>query len=458
MSERVLIVEDEKLLRWSLGERLARDGYETDHADTGESCLRKLMEEPFDLVLLDYRLPDTDGIGVLKRIASEYPDLPVILMSAYSTVDSAVQAMKLGAFDYVSKPFDLEEMVFLARKALETTRLRREVRNLRSQLREKYGIAGIVCRSRSMLDICAMIRKVARGGATTILLQGESGTGKGLVAGAIHYESDRAQKPFMTITAAALPESLLESELFGHERGAFTDAKTAKHGLLELAHGGTAFLDEIGDLSPGIQAKLLRFMEDKRFKRVGGTRDMEVDVRIIAATNRDLEAAVKAGEFRADLYYRLNILPIHLPPLRERREDIPLLADTFLVRFNQEFRKQIQGITPEAMSRLAAHDWPGNVRELRNIIERAALLSTDRVLDLADLPAELRGGAGEPLSGGFALPVEGIDLDALERSLVEQALRACGGNRTRAARLLGLHRDQMRYRIKKYGLEGKGSA
>ena len=453
--DRILVVEEESPQSASLNKRLDDEGYQVAEVRSGEACLEAIAEEPFDLVLLDCELPKTNGVDVLKRIVSVQPDLPVILMAACGTVDSAVRAMKLGAFDYVNKPFDVEEMVFLIRKALETTELKREVRDLRSQLRKRYGINTIVCASRSMRDICALIHKVARGGATTILLQGESGTGKGLVAGAIHYESWRAQRPFMTIAAAALPEQLLESELFGHERGAFTDAKMTKKGLLELADGGTVFLDEIGDLSVGLQAKLLQFMEDKRFKRVGGTRDIEVDVRIIVATNRDLASAVEEGEFRTDLYYRLKIVPIHLPPLRQRKEDIPLLVEVFLKHFGQEFRKNVRGVSPEAMEILLAHDWPGNVRELRNIIERAVLLGSGGKLRPEDLPLELH----EPVSGSAApsqrllsLPPGGIRFSQLERSLIEQALEMSGGNQTQAAKLLGMNRDQIRYRIEKFGL------
>ena len=453
--ERILVVEDEQLLRWSLKERLEREGCVVVEAATGEACRAAIADEPCDLVLLDYRLPDMNGVEALKQIASEQPDAPVILMSAYGTVDSAVRAMKLGAFEYVRKPFDLDDMVFLVRKALETTELKRQVRGLRAELRERRGIGSIIGADGGMRDVCDLVRKVAASGATTLLIEGESGAGKGLVASVVHFESDRAARPFMTIAVASLPEQLLESELFGHERGAFTDAKAAKKGLLELADGGTVFLDEIAELPVGLQAKLLQFMEDKRFKRVGGTRDCEVDVRIIAATHRNLEEAVAAGEFRKDLFYRLNIVPIRIPPLRERREDIPLLAEAFLKQFRAEFGKHVTGISGEAMQALRAHDWPGNVRELRNVIERAVLLGSEPELTMQDLPVELcelMGGSAAPSQRLLRLPPGGIRFSQLERDLVEQALEAAGGNQTQAARLLGMNRDQIRYRIEKFGL------
>jgi len=451
--ERILILDDEELIRWSIADRLKKEGFLVAEAETAEQGFAALAKDECDLLLLDYRLPDRNGLDVLKQVAQAYPDLPVVMMTAYSTVDSAVEAMKLGAYDYLNKPFDLEELVFVTRKALEATRLRREVRELRIKLRDAHGVTNLIGKSPKMREVFDMIAKVAASNATTILLQGASGTGKGMVARAIHQQSRRADRPFMTVTCTALPEQLLESELFGHEKGAFTDAKAQRKGLFELADGGTVFLDEIGDISLPLQAKLLRFLEEKAFKRVGGSLDVTVDVRIIATTNHDLEQAVRTGRFRADLFYRLNVIPITLPSLRERKEDIPLLAAAFMMDFNREFNRDVQRISDEALELLMAHDWPGNVRELRNMIERALLLGAEGELRVDDLPLELQK-RGPSASGAFpfALPREGISLADLERDLVMQALERVNGNQTQAAKLLGLNRDQIRYRVEKFGL------
>jgi DNA-binding NtrC family response regulator len=364
--------------------------------------------------------------------------------------------MKLGAFDYINKPFDMEELVLVSQKALETTRLKREVSWLKENQARLFGSTQIVGQSPKMREVYHIIERVAATDATTVLLRGESGTGKGLVAKAIHQSSKRRALPFMTVTCTALQETLLESELMGHEKGAFTDAKEQKKGLFELADGGTIFLDEIGDIPPSFQAKLLHVLEEKTFKRVGGVRDIQVDVRIIAATNKDLEKAVREEHFRQDLYYRLKIIPIQLPPLREREGDIPLLVQLFIEHFNREFRKSVQGFTPRSVHVMEQYPWPGNVRELRNIVERAILLGMGDSLDLADLPSEIRdrSGAGgtESAEGVLSLPQGGVILEELERDLVRQALKRSNGNQTRAAKLLGLNRDQIRYRIEKFGL------
>ncbi len=451
----VLIVEDEKLIRWSLRERLEKEGYEVREAASGKEGLEKLNEGESDLVLLDYRLPDQDGIEVLKEISRTFPDTLVIMMTAYSTVDSAVEAMKLGAYDYINKPFNMDELVLTMEKALETTSLRREIRTLRKQQKERFGSKQIIGSSPEMLEIFDLIEKVSKSDSTTVLLQGESGTGKDLVAKYIHFKSMRAGKPFMTITCSALPENLLESELFGHEKGAFTDAKVQKTGLLELSDNGTVFMDEIGDLPLSLQAKLLRFMEEKAFKRVGGIRDYVVDVRIIAATNKDLEREVKSERFRSDLYYRLMVVPIYLPPLRDRKGDIPQLVKLFIDGFNRDLKKNVRGATAEAMELLVNYQWPGNVRELRNIIERAILLGSGDEITPEDLPSALRAGGEEILDKEHTylnLTKDGIDFSRLEKELVEQALRLVGGNQTKAAKLLGMNRDQIRYRIEKFGI------
>jgi two-component system, NtrC family, response regulator AtoC len=444
----ILVVDDEALIRWSLAERLTSEGYEVVEADTGKAALEKLPDG-VDLVLLDYRLPDTDGVSILRKIKEFDPDILVILLTAYASVETAVEAMKLGAYHFANKPFNLDEVLATVERALETTRLRREVRQFRSNAARPYSLERLVGASAEMTALRHLVARVAMTPSSTVLLTGESGTGKDLVAKIIHYASDRAAKPFMNITCSALPEHLLESELFGHERGAFTDARLQKRGLLETADGGTVFLDEIGEMTPALQAKLLRVLEEKSFKRVGGAVDIRVDVRVIAATNRNLEEEVARHRFRADLFFRLNVLPIAMPPLRSHPEDIPLLVEYFIDAFNTEFRKRILGATPAAYARLQSYGWPGNVRELRNVIERAMLLCDGDRLDAKDFSAMTTNvGTGEE----FELPATGVDLEQLERSLVIQALRRSGGNQTRAGSLLGLNRDQIRYRIEKFGL------
>ena len=442
----LLIVDDEELVRWSLRQRFVRDGYSVVEAGTAAAALERAPEA--DLVLLDQRLPDGDGLEVLSTLRAASVDVPVVLMTAYSTVENAVDAIRHGAYHYLDKPFDLDDVALVVEKALENDRLRREVRAYRTSQCREFGFETIVGVSPAMRAVKALLVRIAASPATTVLLTGETGTGKDLAAKAIHYNSDRAARPFVNITCSALPEHLLESELFGHERGAFTDARNQKRGLLETADGGTVFLDEIGEMTPALQAKLLRFLEDKTFKRVGGLADVRVDVRVIAATNRDLEDDVEAGTFREDLFYRLQVMPVSLPALRDRHGDLPLLVDCYVERYDREFRKPVRGVTPDALAVLAQYRWPGNVRELRNAIERAMLLTEREWLQAGDFSSLGRTATASP----FRLPAEGVRLDEVERQLLVQALERTHGNQTHAGRLLGINRDQVRYRIEKYGL------
>ena len=445
----ILIIDDDPNIRTPLRLGLKQEGYDALEADCGEAA-HQAMGEAVDLVLLDYHLPDTDGLTLLGWLRQDFPDTVVIMLTAHASVDRAVEAMKLGAFHYAEKPVDLDQVLVLVERGLETTNLLREVRRLRSNRGRPYALEAFIGESPAAVKLKTLLGKTARSPTSTVLLVGESGTGKGLAANVIHHNSGRADDPFMEITCSALPGTLLESELFGHEKGAFTDARQQRKGLLELAHGGTVFLDEFTEMEPVLQAKLLRFLEEKTFKRVGGSRDIKVNVRVIAATNRKMEEAVREGVLRKDLYYRLQVLTITMPPLRDRPEDIVPLARFFVDQFNREFGKEVRAVAAGAERMLKAHPWEGNVRELRNAVERAMLFSEGAELTAEDF-AML--SEQQPISEGFQLPAAGVVLEELERSLVVQALERSDNNRTRAASLLGMSRDQIRYRIEKFGLE-----
>ena len=450
MRKRILIVDDEPSLRKVLRAHLGRAGYEVEAAEDGHAAVRSLEDEPFDLVVSDLRMPGMDGMELLGWCRSRYPGLPVVLITAHGTVDSAVEAIKLGAYDYITKPFDQEELRTIIQRALAT-----EERARTSLQADENGRFDIIGRTPPMRGVFDLVEKIADS-PTTVLVTGESGTGKELVARALHQQSPRADQPFIQVNCGAIPENLFESELFGHERGAFTGAVTSRPGRFELAHGGTLFLDEIGELPRDMQVKLLRVLQERTFERVGGVRSIQVDVRLVAATNRDLATEVKAGRFREDLYYRLNVVPVKLPPLRDRPDDIPLLVEHFVARFNKRLGREVHGVSPEATAAMMAHPWPGNIRELENLIERAVLLAEQPLIGLSAMPG-LEGVAAAP-----APPedIEDMGLKAyvraytakLERARIRRVLAAEGGNVTRAARRLEISRKSLQMKMKEYGL------
>jgi DNA-binding NtrC family response regulator len=455
----ILIVEDEAKMQRLLQLSLSEEGYATQAASDAESGLKLLRQAKFDLVITDLKLPGMDGLEFLQSVRRTDAHLPVVLMTAFGTVETAVQAMKAGASDYVLKPFSLEEMKLVIRKELDVRRLQEENRDLREALGKRYEFKNIVARSAKMQEVLAVVDRVAPANST-VLLGGESGAGKDLVARAIHQHSRRASGPFLKINCAAIPENLLESELFGYEKGAFTGAVASKPGKFELADKGSIFLDEIGDVPPAIQVKLLRVLQEREFERLGGTKTLKVDVRLIAATNRDLRVALEQGTFREDLYYRLNVVPINIPPLREHKEDIPDLVRVFLDRFGHEAGKQVSGITPAAMKRLMEFHWPGNVRELENIIERAVALRSGDMIDAEDIRLDMspaRPHAAETDSGA-PFPPPGVTLDEFEDEIIREALRRAAGNKSQAARLLGLSRNALRYRLSKIGVQDEESS
>ena len=449
----ILIVEDEAKMRRLLELNLGEEGFTTHSAEDAETGLKLLRENPIDLVLTDLKLPGMNGLEFLQAVKRQNAALPVVVMTAFGSVETAVEAMKAGASDYVLKPFSLAEMRIVIHKELDVRNLREENRSLREALGKRYSHPNIVARSPKMQEVLATVERVAPTNAT-VLLGGESGVGKDLIARAIHEKSRRASGPFLKINSTAIPENLLESELFGFERGAFTGAVASKPGKFELADKGTLFLDEIGDVPPATQVKLLRVLQEREFERLGGTKTVKVDVRLIAATNKDLRQALEQGTFREDLYYRLNVVPIDIAPLRERREDIPELAKLFISRCDAESGKAIEGITPPALQMLVNYHWPGNVRELQNIVERACALSKGSQLEVEDIHLDIRPrklGNGE---GGF-LPA-GMTLEQWEDEMVQEALRRAHGNKSQAARLLGLSRNALRYRLSKIGIADEG--
>jgi two-component system, NtrC family, response regulator AtoC len=443
---RILILDDDALIRTVLSDRLERSGHVVRVAGSLAEARALLRTGVPDLALLDIQLPDGSGTDLLPELVGEL-DVPCIMMTAHATVQGAVAALKLGARDFLEKPISYERLDATVSSALEVTALRREVRALREQGRADGVIVGS---SEPMKELFHIVERVAPADSTTVLIEGETGTGKGVVARLIHRLSPRAAQPFVNVTCTALAETIMESELFGHEKGAFTDARALKRGLVELADRGTLFLDEIGELSPRLQGKLLQFIEDRTFRRVGGTRDLTVDARLIAATNRDLQKDVDAGAFRADLFYRLRVVPLHIAPLRERASDIPDMAKHFVDAYRRELGKRVHRIAPDAMALLQSYAWPGNVRELRNVIERSVLLADGDTLTAAALPPEVRSPRHEEVPA-IAIGPEGMDIEELERSLLLEALRRAEGNRTTAGRLLGLSRHQIRNRLKKYG-------
>jgi DNA-binding NtrC family response regulator len=447
----ILIVEDEPKMRRLLELNLGEDGFHTVSTADAEAGLKVLENDSIGLVITDLKLPGMSGLEFLQKVKQSHASMPVVVMTAYGSVETAVDAMKAGASDYILKPFSLTEMRMVVHKELDVSRLREENRSLRKALGEKYSHPNIVARSTPMQEVLALAERVAATNST-VLLGGESGVGKDLIARAIHEKSRRASGPFIKINSTAIPENLLESELFGYEKGAFTGAVTSKPGKFEVADKGTLFLDEIGDVPPAIQVKLLRVLQEREFERLGGTRTLKVDVRLVAATNRDLRAALEQGTFREDLYYRLNVVPIDIPPLRHHKEDIPDLVNLFLARFAKDSGTPTRGISPEAIQVLLQHHWPGNVRELQNVIERACVLAAHKNrIEASDIQIDLSRSRTSAVQERF-LP-DGMTLDQWEDELIREALKRSDGNKSQAARLLGLSRNALRYRLSKIGVE-----
>ena len=457
---KVLVVDDEELIRWSLAEELSAAGYEAITCGSVEEGRQAAKRIDPELIVLDIRLPDGSGTDLLTEFRASDPDVPIVMITGHGNVQTAVEVTRLGATAYIPKPFDLQEMMLVVDRALGDARRQRELRVLRERS-SRIGYEEIIGDSPAMRRVFDLLHRLEDADAPTVLILGESGTGKDLVARAIHRRSRRADEPFLEIDCTGLSDELIQSELFGHERGSFTDAKVRKLGLFEVAARGTIFLDEIGELSMVTQSKLLRALENRRFKRVGGTVDIDLKARIIAATNRDLSAEVAEGRFRKDLYYRLNVIPVDVPPLKDRVGDIPMLVDHIVRRLARDLGRPVNRVEPAAMKRLDSYEWPGNVRELRNVLERAVILCRTEAITTTDIPPEVGVGGAATWSHGegrFMLPEQGIDLAGLERDLVLQALERSGGNQSEAARLLGIGRFALRYRMEKMGLLKRGKA
>ena len=450
--KKVLIVDDEKLIRWSLRQKLSEWKLEVIDAEDGKSALQMAEEETPDLVMLDVRLPDQKGTDVLKEFKKKRPDLPVIMITAFGVIDDAVTAMRRGAYDFITKPIDYTKLQSTIKNALETVSLKKEIAFYKEKEKKRFDLSQIVASSEKMHDVLEMVKKIAESETSIILLQGESGTGKDLLAQAIHTLSRRKQSSYLAINCSAIPENLLESELFGYEKGAFTDAKQQKKGLVELADEGTLFLDEISTLNLNLQAKLLRFLETHTFKRVGGLKDIEVDIRVIVATNQDLEEASLEGKFRKDLFYRLNVCPVYIPPLRERKDDIKVLAKYFISQYNLKFRKNIKGLQKDAQKLFFEYEWPGNVRELKNALERAMIFEDDSFISTQYLPIRLNGSSSFQKRSFEELSGKNLSLPEMEKKLLVKALNQANGNKTEAARLLNITRDTLRYKIKKLNI------
>jgi DNA-binding NtrC family response regulator len=456
MKPAILIVDDDEVMRETLSDVLTKRGYEIFAVGSGNGALSIIKKNLIDVILLDMRLPDVDGLEVLKKIKEFDTEILVIMMTAYSDVQTAVSAMKSGAYDYINKPFELEELRLLIEKGLETKSLINEVRRLHRQQKENYQNSHIYGVSPQIHYVKELIGMISKTHKTSVLIQGESGTGKELAANAIHYSSHRSDKPLMKINCSAIPDTLLESELFGYEKGAFTDAKNTKKGLFELADGGTVFLDEIGDMNPFLQSKILRVLENQTFMRVGGEREMKVDVRIIAATNKDLELMVKEGFFRKDLYYRLKVMVVEMPPLRDRVEDILLLSSLFIEENNKEYNKNIKGFSEEGKKLMIQYSWPGNVRELRNVIERAMILTDQEYITPKHLPFELK--QIEKFTHGdteheLAQITSDMSLENMEKVHLSKVLKRSEWNKSKASKVLGVSRATLRAKIKRYNLE-----
>lgn len=454
----ILIIEDEPRMRRLLEISLGEDGHHVNAVEDAEIGLKALRRDGVDLVITDLKLPGMSGLDFLQEAKRISAGVPIVVMTAYGTVETAVEAMKAGAGDYVLKPFTMAEMKLVVNKELDVQRVREENRSLREALGQRYQFRNVIARSRKMQEVLALVERVAPTNST-VLLGGESGVGKDLIARAIHQNSRRATGPFIKINSTAIPDTLFESELFGFEKGAFTGALAAKPGKFELADKGTLFLDEIGDVPGPIQVKLLRVLQEREFERLGGTKTLKVDVRLVAATNRDLRAALEEGTFREDLYYRLNVVPIDIPPLREHKEDIPDLVNHFLARFAQEHQREISGITPAGLRSLMEFHWPGNVRQLENTVERAVALARGPMLEAEDIhldvPLSRTASQSEGSNSASGVPFlpEGVTLEQWEDEMIREALRRASGNKSQAARLLGLSRNALRYRLSKLGVE-----